>query len=174
MKGLFVRGDLELTGDRAVLGVVGGAGAAAAITGLGFAALFIGSAFLEDPIPTDISHLRFAAELVVFGVYMSLFTFGFALIPWGLGVVCLGGPVWRLMHVQKLRGPGTAVLVGAALPVFGLAFMIYGGSPTARADWLGFVPPVSMIAIPGGVAGWTIWRIAYRPNAGASADSKAA
>lgn len=164
MKRLFIRTDLELDHPRATLGALAGAVVASVATGAMITALRAGGAGEEAQW----------AEGVLFALTIAMYAAPF----WLAGIGVLGRPAWIALHRRGARGPGTALLAGAAVPALailapGLFFLLAGvlaatesGDPVHVDRTLIALASVVMsagfLAIPGAAAGWTIWRIAYR------------
>jgi hypothetical protein len=92
----------------------------------------------------------------------------FAALVWTLGIACVGGPAWWLLHVLGLRGWPWATLTGGVV----LAGFVLSQSLPEQPFADGFADliqtaDVGMLIMSAGVGaglGYLIWRIAYRPR----------
>jgi len=85
------------------------------------------------------------------GLGIALAAGGYAaalsLIAFGIGIALFCAPAWWLLHKAGLQNAKAFMLTGAGLSVI-------GGSVLA-------LPIAPLLAIPGGAAGWIIWRLGY-------------
>ena len=89
-----------------------------------------------------------------------------------MAAIAIGGPVWILCHALALRGPGTAVAVGALAGFalflggqtygFGLFDMPVTDPQTLLFRWMSAVATSLVLALVSALIGWTMWRVAYR------------
>ena len=138
--------------DRALSALIGSAVAGGLVTATGFVAAMVAPAFAFG-VPTlaeALSGILLAA--VMAGVLAIYTTFVF-----GAGLFLIGLPAWAVLHRLGRRTRRIAVLAGGALT-----------GATAGALALGLSGPNSnaaifaaLMIIPGGLAGWTLHRIAY-------------
>ncbi|HEX8471731.1 MAG TPA: hypothetical protein VF633_11515 [Brevundimonas sp.] len=89
---------------------------------------------------------------IMVGLYAALFFVA--------GLAVMGLPVLWGLGLAKRSGPVSAALagaVGATVAVTGM--MVFGGVTDSA---LGFA---AFLILPGALAGWMLWRIAFRPAA---------
>ena len=82
----------------------------------------------------------------------AAFSLGYAALAFGLGLGIAAPPVWWGLHSLGWTGPRTFTGIGALTTVIGggWIFMDMEGGALAL-----------ILAIPGAVAGWTLWRVGY-------------
>lgn len=85
---------------------------------------------------------------------ISGFAISFPLFLFGIGVV--GIPTWWGLHVAR-RTSATALATVAALETVGAGGIVF------RFLMPDLVIVAPLLAIPGGLAGWAIWRYGYYP-----------
>lgn len=105
-------------------------------------------------------------EGVLAVTYLLLIAGGVSLISsfvaFAAGITVVGIPAWLCLHRIGVRGRKALIAAGAILSVAGgLAIM-----PQSA-------PATLLLAVPGGVAGWIIWKYGYRQPQAASEASAA-
>lgn len=169
MSGMFIARDLELLPVRATLGVLAGCGAAALIS----------------LVPVLPALLLGAGRAIP----MLLFSFSIAFAVWLGGVLCLGLPIWALLHQAGARGAGAALLAGLLIPVLAVAVLGLGVRPGSfssvngvamvvdgvrtAAGWARHLTLAGLLSVPGAAAAAVIWAMAYRPADGRGAPIRA-
>lgn len=87
----------------------------------------------------------------------AMASFVFATGIWGVGLIFVGCPIWALLERLGTRGPLTAALSGV-VAVYAVGLLWF---PSSIEDAVG--PGRTLLAISGGMVGWVIERVAYRP-----------
>lgn len=81
----------------------------------------------------------------------------YAAVIFMIGMICLGWPVWALVHHHGLRSAWIAILL-----------TVIGVTAAGIALFAVFeIPPVPLILafpLPSAAAGWTVWKSAYRKS----------
>ncbi|MHC3126905.1 hypothetical protein OB03_06185 [Brevundimonas sp. GN22] len=67
-----------------------------------------------------------------------------------VGITLIGIPAWHGLHRLELSGP-------QSLPAAGGMLSVLGGIAAMPQSF-----PVTPLLIPGGVAGWIIWKVGYK------------
>lgn len=136
-----------------VAALTAAAGAAGATYGVATALILIASGFLDGP--PDVSQLLYGLGNALMAVgYVGLASS----IVFLIGLIIVGGPIWFVMHQSDVRSRSAAVLTGmlATCPVPLIAWVL---SPAAASSWL--IIYCGAVVLAGGVAGWTLHRVAY-------------
>lgn len=98
---------------------------------------------------------------------VGVFAFFIALIPWGLGVLMLGPPVWAIAYKLGWTGPW-AMAALAAIPPFAvvggsIALAEFGNKTGSLANLTEGFASAGFLGAIGAVAGFVAQRVAYRP-----------
>ena len=121
-----------LAPERRVRALVRGAAAAAGVTALPFC--------LVHPI-------------------IGLVAFAWTIPFWFFAVLCMGPPIWAILHNAGVRGGLPFAMVGAAATLAGTSMLLHDLNVHLNMGveyW-----PVLPLTLPGAVAGWVIQRVAY-------------
>ena len=118
----------------------------------------------------------FASVLVALGGSPTPFSIavGFVIgtVITAMAVVAVAGPLWLVAHALGRRGPGTAILIGAAAGFalflggqtygFGLYTMPATDTETLIFRWISAVATSLILSGMSALIGFTMWRVAYR------------
>ena len=120
-------------------------------------ALFIVAIALSatDSLPDGTPTLGGVGDGILIVLSLLLLTGGltlfYSLIAFAIGITFLGAPAWYALHRLGLSGPKSLTATGAMLSVLGGVAIIPQSFPLTL-----------LLAVPGGVAGWIIWKRGYK------------
>lgn len=91
---------------------------------------------------------------LVLGLFAALYSFAIAFPVYSIGLLVVGIPTWWVLHRTGLRGGRVFVLVAAieSAVAGALVFRLFAPGSEVAAP---------LLAIPGGLAGWAIWKYGY-------------
>lgn len=88
--------------------------------------------------------------ILLLAMYAGVFSIFVALFSFGIGLAIFSTPAWWALHRLKLTNRVAFIITGAVLSV--------AGGAVTQSEFVLYTP---LLAIPGGVAGWLIWRLGY-------------
>ena len=91
---------------------------------------------------------------LILGLVPALYSFAISFAVFLVGLIVVGIPTWWLLHRTGPRGRASFIIVAAIESVIAGAFFFRAFVPASE-----IVAP--LLAIPGGLAGWAIWRYGY-------------
>ncbi len=171
---MLIRGDYQTTRDRVVLALLIGPAVAGLATVIAITQSHGGGG--------DVN-LHGLSDVLV-GLWIWAVILFFASLPYAMGAVLLGSPIWWLLHRIGYRGPLVALALGAVLSFLvvtagesshfvlpssdGHTFrsdeggvLVDSGRLTAYG-WTKLLTYAAKISAGGALGGLVIWRVAYR------------
>ena len=125
--------------------------------------------------PAMVSQER-GAEFLLFATFVT------AWVVWVVGLTLVGAPLWVVFERAGRRTPPYALGLGAAATFIASALLLLlmdmGGSSSLDGrdvvingrrtayGWSLLLSGAGLMALAGAMVGWTVWRIAYRRQAG--------
>lgn len=126
--------------------------AALAVAGLTLAGFWIGAVLS----PGDGGVSAAIGWGFMFGLIAALYGFAISFAFFLAGLIAVGIPTWCALHRAGLRQRDPFILVAAVESVIAGAVVFQMFAPGSEV-----IAP--LLAIPGGLAGWAIWKYGYAP-----------
>lgn len=93
---------------------------------------------------------------LIFGLIAALYGFAISFPVFLVGLIVVGIPTWWILHQKGLRRRNPFMVTAAIESVIAGVLVL----PILSPELVVLAP---LLAIPGGLAGWAIWKYGYRP-----------